>query len=384
MLRKHKKTKMILFSLTILPVILLTGCNTKINNTNTKSIPVNTAAVIEKSIPIYIDSFGNLSADSTVDIKTQVSGKLIKTYFDSGESVKRGTLLAEIDPETYQTQYDYDRAQLTNAVADYNLKKYYVQKNQKIASSGALAAQNYEKMKADLEMSAANVKIYQAKVKMDKINLQYCKIYSPLTGVIGLSSVSAGNVVAVNETLLNIKSINPLWVDFTLPSKNLDRLKKAISNNKLKVYITVHSLDKYGNATVNKIYEGSLNYLNNTTNKTASTISLSAEIPNEKLNLLPGEYVNVRVILGEEKGALLIPVSAVKVGPGGKYVYIVEQNNIVKQVYVTTGDRYDNNILVIKGNVKAGDKIVTVGQQNLYPGAVASVVQPDKSTSKTA
>ena len=220
MLRKHKKTKMILFSLTILPVILLTGCNTKINNTNTKSIPVNTAAVIEKSIPIYIDSFGNLSADSTVDIKTQVSGKLIKTYFDSGESVKRGTLLAEIDPETYQTQYDYDRAQLTNAVADYNLKKYYVQKNQKIASSGALAAQNYEKMKADLEMSAANVKIYQAKVKMDKINLQYCKIYSPLTGVIGLSSVSAGNVVAVNETLLNIKSINPLWVDFTLPSKN--------------------------------------------------------------------------------------------------------------------------------------------------------------------
>ncbi|MCP4180954.1 MAG: efflux RND transporter periplasmic adaptor subunit [bacterium] len=384
MFNKYLRTKMMLLSLIIFPVVLLSGCNTDTNTTKLKSKPVNTATVIAKSVPIYVDSFGNLSADSSIDIKTQVSGKLIKTYFDSGESVKKGTLLAEIDPETYQAQLDYDNAQLTNAVADYKLKKYYVEKNQKIASRGAMSAQDYEKMKADLAMSIANVKIYQSKVKIDEINLKYCKIYSPINGIIGLNSVSAGNIVAANDTLLDINSINPLWVDFTLPSKNLDRLKASISKKSLPVYITVHSLNSYGNDSIKKTYEGSLNYLNNTINKSASTISLSAEVPNSKLELLPGEYVNVRVILGEEKNAILIPVNAVKIGPKGKYVYTVGKNNIVKQVYITTGDRYDNNILLITGTIKAGDQIVTVGQQNLSSGAVATIIDPNKTTLKAA
>jgi len=384
MLKKYIKTKLILLPAILLPIFFIAGCNTETNKVRLESKPVNTAVAIEKSIPIYIDSFGNLSADSAVDIKTQVSGKLIKKYFDSGESVKKGTLLAEIDPETYQVQYDYDKAQLINALANYKLKKYYVEKNKKIALNGALSAQDYEKMKADLAMSVANVKIYQAKVKMDEINLNYCKIYSPINGVIGLSNIDVGNVVAVNDTLLNINSINPLWVNFTLPSKNLERLSTAISNNSLKVYITVHTLNMYGNDTVKKTYEGSLNHLNNTVNKSSSTISLSAEVPNDKLDLLPGEYVNVRVILGEHKNAVLIPVNAIKIGPKGQYVYTVGKDNIVKQIPITTGSRYDNNILIIKGDIKAGDEIVTVGQQNLYSGAVVEIMQPDKLTTKTA
>jgi RND family efflux transporter MFP subunit len=363
--------------------LLLTGCNeTKSNVAQEKPKLVQSGEVISKTAPIIIESFGNLSADISVDIKAQVSGQILKTHFSGGQIVNKGDLLVEIDSSTYEAQLENDEAVLQENKADYELKKFYVDKNTDLAKKGVMSSQDFEKMKSELTKADAQIKVSEANIKLDKINLGRCKIYSPVDGLVGLDSIGEGNVISDNDTLLQVNKVNPISVDFTVPESNLFRLKTALDEGDLKVSIFISSLDKDGREKIVKEYDGILEYLNNQTNLTGSTVSLSATIPNNDGNLLPGQYVTVKLQLGIKEDTKMVPVDSVQINSQGKYVYLINNKNKVEMMNIDTGRQFGDYIELISDDIKNGDKVVTVGQQNLANNSLIKITDESIKESK--
>ena len=376
----NKKSR---FVVCLLIIVLLTGCNeTKKNVQKSKVVSVQSGKVISTATELSIESFGNLSSDNSVDIKAQVSGQILKTYFEGGQTVNKGDLLIEIDSSTYEAKLENDEALLNENKADYKLKKFYVEKNKSLAEKGAMPAQDYEKMKAELAQAEAKIKVSEATIKLDKINLERCKIYSPLDGIVGIDSIGEGNVISENDSLVQINKINPINVDFTIPESNLLRLRSALEKKSLKVFIYVASIDRTGREKNIHEYEGSLKYLNNQTNTAGSTISLSASISNDDGYLLPGQYATVKLQLGRREDTKMVPVDSVQINRNGKYVYLINGENKVEMTNINTGRQYGNYIELISDEVKKGDDVVTVGQQNLTNNTIVKTTNEENDTSE--
>lgn len=362
------------YNFIFLLLLFLSACTDSSKIISKPKPKVQVASVVVKDIPIYVDTFGTLSESQNVNIKPKVSGEIKHIYFEKAAFVKAGDLLLTLDTAIYEANALNDEAAIKQDIADAKLKEYLVSKNAPLVQKGALPKQDYERMKTDLEGSLAKIETDRAKLLLDKINIEYCSISSPIDGVVGINNTDVGNYVTPSEILLNIKDTTKLYVDFTLPEKNIARLKKALANGDLKILIYVKKLNN-NNETKNKEYEGVLSFLNNTSDPATGTISLRAEINNKKNQLLPGEYADIKLLLGTRKDAILVPKSAVQLGPEGQYLYKLKDNSIVEMVSVHTIGADDKNfILDPKSGISRIDKIVTVGLQNLSTGVKVEIV----------
>lgn len=343
--------------------------------------PVQSGTVITQSVPNYIESFGYLNSINNVDIQSQVTGKIGKSYFKEGQKVKKGDLLFTIDSRIYQAAIDGANAQLKSDLADVKTKQYIVDKDRKLAQTQAIPQQDFVKYVTELEMAQAAVELDKATIEQNQINLDYCKITSPIDGITGKREVDAGNIVTANSgpTLVNIKSIDPLYVDFTIPEKNLFRLRDSMSKNKLQVVV---KFEEFGvqEDKASALYTGTLDFINNEVSNKTGTIFLRAVIPNPKEKLWPGQFVRVYLILDIEKNALLVPYISVQQGLKGYYLFAIENNKAILH-YVTPGLRQDDYVSIKtdkKDTIKVGDKVVTVGQMGLAPNVSVKVVKENK------
>jgi len=377
-----KKKLLSLLLVGIIPVAFLSGCGDKPKTAVVQPVIVNAAKVEAKTIPINIETFGNLVSQNNVDVKAQISGQIDKVNFIEGSHVKKGELLFEINSDTYQAQLDADNATLKEDMANVNLQKYYVTSNASLAEKGALPIQTYQKMKVDLEMALAKVEADQASIKMDEIQLARCKIYSPIDGVAGLNRTSEGNVVSIGDTLVNIQQISPLRVNFTVPAENLERIENAIENKSLSVKLIIKDVSKDGYSYVTSTYDGTLDQLNNQLNNNGSTITLSAIVDNKNEKLLPGEYSIVVLNLGDIQNAVMVPVSAIQTNSTGTYVFVINPQNKAQLVYIKTGNTYNNWVQIVSDNIKIGERVVTVGQQNLNDNSLVAIVNDNSDSGK--
>lgn len=367
-------------SVTLLLALFLSACGdpSKIITKPNPKVQLTNASI--KDIPIYIDTFGTLSESQNVNIKPKVPGEIKRIYFEKAAFVKAGHLLLTLDTAIYEANALNDEAAIRQDAADVKLKEYLVSKNAPLVQKGALPKQDYEKMKTDLESSLAKIETDRAKLLLDKINLEYCSITSPIDGVVGIDNTDVGNYVTPADILLNIKDTTKLYIDFTLPEKNIGRLQKALKNGNLKIFIYVKKLTN-SNKTKIKEYEGSLSFLNNSSDATTGTISLRAEIDNKNNELLPGEYADIKLLLGTRKDAILIPRSAIQLGPEGQYLYRVGKNNIVERIAVHSVGSYGNDFVIdSKSGISNGDRIVTTGIQNLSAGIKVDIIKTETSS----
>jgi len=368
--------------LPIIFTLLLSACgdsNSKIMNKPNPKVQVASAVV--KDIPIYIDTFGNLRESQNVNIKPKVSGEIKNIYFEKAAFIKKGDMLLTLDTAIFEANALNDKAAIKQDTADAKLKEYLVSRNASLAQKGALPKQDYEKMKTDLEGSLAKIETDRAKLLLDTINIEYCAIRSPIDGVIGIDNTDVGNYVTPADILLNIKDTTKLYIDFTLPEKNIGRLKEALKNGDLKVFIYVKKLTN-NNKIKNKDYEGVLSFLNNSSDVATGTISLRAEIENKNNELLPGQYADIKLLLGTRKDAILVPRSAIQMGPEGHYLYKLKDNNMVDTVPVTTVGVYEKSfVLNNKSGISNGDRIITVGLQGLATGMKVDIIEPPKDIS---
>lgn len=348
-------------SLFLISLLFLTSCAKKQVKHEIPPRPVETAVSIQKDVPIYIDSFGNLNSFYDVNVQSQVTGKILDVHFKEGDIVKKGDMLFTIDPAEFKANFDKAIASVAQDEADLKMKKDTLERNRKLVEQNLVSKQDFEKYETDVESAEATLRFNQANVELQKINLEYCGIKSPIDGITGKRLVDPGNIVPENTgpVLVNIKSIDPLYVDFTIIERDLERARSSMAESKLTVQIITDDGNKYS---------GSLEFLNNAVDNTTGTISLRATIPNPDKKLWSGQFVRVKLILGTEKDAALVPYSAVQIGQKGYYLFAVTSDNKADLRIVKVGSRQDDDI-VIEDGIKAGEKVVTVGQMGLSPGA---------------
>ena len=338
------------------------GCIIKSRKDAVQPRLVQTAVAYRKTVPIYVDSFGTLSSPENVDIRAQVTGKIIEVNFNQGEEVTKGQLLFTIDPAPYKAELDKAEAALEQDMVELKFKTDTLKRNVHLVEKDLISKQEYENYQTEATALAAQVELDKANIESAKINLNYCHIKSPINGITGKRQVDIGNIVSANTgpVLVNVKKIDELYLDFTLPERNLMKVRKAMEGNILDAQISVPGEE-------GKTYSGKLEFIDNQVDDETGTFALRATINNDDRALWPGQFVTIRLILGDEKNAVLVPYTAAQIGKQGYYVFVVLRGNKADLRVVTVGSRQGDAIVIEKG-VKPGEKVVTVGQLGLSPG----------------
>lgn len=382
------RKKYLLKGVLLLIALFVYGCSKQTGTTSNTPIRVQTMQVIAKDIPININSFGTLLPYKNVDIKAQVSGQIKKIYFKEGSFIKKGELLISIDDATYKANLKIDEAVFTQDIDDYNYQKYVLEKDKKLSENGSLPKQEYLRMLTAFAQATAKIKSDQAKIDLDKIDLNYCSITSPINGIIGYIKVDEGNIItSSSDVLANIKEIDTLYVDFNVPGKDLFRIRNALTaKGEIKLTISVNS-QKNDNSDYNLQYDGTLNFLNNKAQEESSTIQLRGIVPNPEMVLLPGLFVNVKLTVGEIKNAILIPEEGLLLDNEKHYFFVVSKDGKAEKKLIDIIGTYEGYCIASDNNViNPGDRVIVTGLLNLIPGDnvkaddQSKTVLPEKTT----
>jgi membrane fusion protein, multidrug efflux system len=336
------------------------------------AVPVTIATVTQKTVPIEVHIIGNGEAYSTVVVKSRVDGQLDRVYFQEGQDVKEGELLYTIDPRPFDSALKQAQANLARDVAQEKNAQAQADRAQKLYEDGLISKEQHDQFHTTAGALAAAVRADQAAVENASIQLEYCSIRSPLTGLTGKLLVYQGNIVKANETaLVEINQISPLYVNFSVPEQYLREIKEYEARRKLEVEATLPE-------DSSRPERGVLTFFNNTVDRTTGSILLRATFPNVQRRLWPGQFVNVILRLTSRPNAVVAPSQAVQAGQTGQYVFLVNSNLTVESRPVTAGPTIGGETVIEKG-LQPGDKVVTDGQLLLFPGAKVEL----KATLKT-
>ncbi len=326
------------------------------------SVPVTVAHAERQDFPVYLTGLGTVQAFNSVLVRARVDGTLMQVPVAEGQEVKKGDVIAVIDPRPYQAVLDQamakrqqDEAQLANAKRD--LARYTSLAKQDYASH-----QQVDQQQASVAQLTAAIAGDTATVEAAQLNLSYCYITSPIGGRVGLRQVDPGNLIHANDAggIVTITQIHPIAVIFTLPQEDLPRIGAAMVQRKLPV-ATFASDGKTG------LGRGELVTLDNAIDQSTGTIKLKAVFPNTQDRLWPGQFVNARLLVDTEKNVLIVPSIAVQHGPSGLYVYVVKPNSTVARRAVAT-EADDGQVAVIAQGLSDSAVVVTGGQSRLQDG----------------
>ncbi len=334
-------------------------------------VPVTVVPVVKQNVPVYLTALGTVQALNTVTVIPQVSGKLLSIDFDEGQPVKKGQVLAQIDPRTFQASYDQavgrrnqDQSLLATARSNY-------QRSQDPKYSQYVAKINLVTQKNTVAQYEAAVAADAAAIRDAKVQLDYAQIRSPIDGLAGIRAVDPGNVVNTSTSIVTLTQLHPINVMFTLPEQNLDMVRRAAQGGDPLQVTALDRVDAHPIAS-----GGVLKVIDNQIDTSTGTFRLKSEFGNEHNELWPGQFVNVQLLVSTVDGGLVIPSQAVQRGPDGDYVYQVQGDNTVKmQPIVVAGEVGDSHVMVGSG-IKAGEKVVTEGQFRLKPGSKVNPLKP--------
>lgn len=335
-----------------------------------QAVPVLAAAAAFKDVPIIVRGIGSVQAFNKVTVKSRIDGNIVKVAFTEGQYVHQGDLLIEVDPRPYQAQLEQaeanktkDQANLENAQRD--LARYAAI----VGNQLAVTRQQYDAQRATVQQLGATVESDQAQIDAAKLNVAYCSITSPIDGITGLRLVDIGNLVQASAAtpLVVVTQIKPIFVTFTIPERDLDRVRQAMAQRPL----TVLAFNGDDNT---ELASGTLKLVNNQVDQSTGTVTLKAEFANQDAALWPGEFVNAHLVLNVVKNGVTIPAAAVQMGPTGPFVYAIKSNSTVAAQPVTVTEAAAGTALIGKG-LQAGDKVVVSGQTDLSPGVEVAVKQ---------
>jgi len=340
-------------------------------------LPVTVDTVKTDNVPIYLSALGNVTPTFTVTVKTQINGQLLSVLFKEGQMVKKGDLLAEIDPRPYQaqlTQYEgqleRDQALLANALVD--LKRY-----QQLWKQDSISQQTLATQQSLVQQYEGAIRNDQGLIASAKINLIYCQIVSPIDGRVGLRLTDPGNFVQTSDTtgIAVITTLNPITVIFTLPEDNVPQLLPLLSQSTTTV--------KAYNRQQSKLLDtGSLLTIDNQVDTSTGTVKLRAQFANGNNQLFPNQFVNIQLLVNTLHDAMVIPTAAIQHGIDADFVYRLNENQSVTIVPIKTVAPF-GEMTAITSALKKGQSIVIDGADKLTDGVTVTVVNANKTTPKT-
>jgi multidrug efflux system membrane fusion protein len=332
------------------------------------AVVATVATVKQQDVPIFRSGIGTVTPMQTVTVKPRIDGQLDKVGFVEGQDVKAGQMLARIDPRTLQAQLAQvqatkakDQATLANARVD--LARYT-----RLIAEDASTQQQVDTQKALVAQLEAQVKTDDAQIAYAQVQLAFTNITAPISGRVGARLVDPGNIVHAADTtgLVVINQVDPITVLFTLPEDAFQDINRALNASKsTREQLQVQAYPRTGNDLLGT---GKLILLNNQIDTASGTVQLKGSFANPTHTLWPGQYVNVRLVLGERKQALTIPAAAVKRSQTGTYVYTVDSNKAVHNQAIEVAQIQDGIAIIDKG-LTAGQTVVVDGQYKLKPGA---------------
>lgn len=340
--------------------ILTFGCQKKIEKkVSYPPTPATLAKAEGKNVRKYIDTLGTISSLHSVNVVPQVSGQIVKINFKQGQHVNAGDVLAEIDSRPYEAAVLQAQGSLRQAEAQLKIDSLDVERNKKLAKDNYIDKQTFDTLVAKVEVDKGIVETCKAALMTAQINLDWCKIKSPISGKVGLYNINSGNVVAAGSSIITtIEQVDNLYVDFVVPSQSLYDVKRFMESNGGKTHVDVSYIE---NNLGNRKTVAEVDIILNKIRYESGTAILRGKLDNKDGLFWPNQPVKVRVNLEEQKDAVLIPNICIQIGPKSHFVYVATLYKdgvyIIKQTDVEEGQLFDNDMRAVTG-VKAGEFVV--------------------------
>jgi len=325
---------------------------------------VGAATIGRGDIRVIVNALGTVTPIATVTVQTQIDGQLMEVGFTEGQLVKKGDFLAQIDQRPYQLQQAQYEGQLAHdqgllAQAQIDLERY-----KKLAEQNSIARQQYEDQVFIVQQYQGTVKLDQAQVDQQKLNIIYCHIASPVTGRVGLRLVDPGNYVQTSNStgIAVVTQMQPITVIFPVPEDDLPSIVPQLNAGK------VLEVAAYDRANVKELSTGRVIALDSQIDTTTGTVKVRAQFDNNDYTLFPNQFVNARLLLNTLHDVVTVPTAAIQRGAPGEYVYLINADNTVSVRPIKTGAT-DGPVAAVESGLAPGDRVVVDGTDRLRDGA---------------
>jgi multidrug efflux system membrane fusion protein len=333
-------------------------------------VPVRVIAAEVTDLKVQIKAIGTVTPLNTVLVQSRVSGPLQQVFFQEGQKVEAGQLLAQIDPADYKVELAQAQGQKEQNIALLKSAEQDLERFAKLKEQNTIAAQQMNAQQALVSQLKGAIKSNQAAIDAAALQLSYTQIKAPISGRLGLRAVDPGNLIQANsaEGLVTITQSSPIAVIFTIPETQLQQVRGAFREG---AALTVEAWDR---AEQLQLTSGTLTTLDNQIDIATGTLKLKAEFANQNEELFPNQFVNVRLNVAVKSAAVTIPQDAVQYGAQGTYVYMIDGNNKAQIRQLKLG-AVDNGLVAVEEGLKAGDKVVLEGLDRLRPDREVEVIQ---------
>ncbi|MFN0247813.1 MAG: efflux RND transporter periplasmic adaptor subunit [Kofleriaceae bacterium] len=332
-------------------------------------VPVRVAIAEQTDLPVWLEGLGTVQAFQQVTVRAQVDGRLDKVAFTEGQTVKKGELLAQIDPRPFRVKLLQAQGALARDKAQLeSLKKQY-ERFKSLHAQNLVAQQQVDEVAGQFGALEGAVKIDQASVEEALLQLDYAQVKAPIDGITGVRLVDAGNLIKASDPtgIVVITAIDPAAVLFTIPQDRLGAIATAMQAGEVKVEI-------FNRDGSQKLATGVVAVLDNQINQSTSTLRLKAHVPNPTRVLWPNAFVKARMLVETRKGVLVIPAVAIQRGPQGTYVYVATAEKTAEMRPVTVDLSTMDRAVITKG-LSVGDRVVIEGANQLRPGGNVEVIE---------
>jgi membrane fusion protein, multidrug efflux system len=361
------RSSILFFPLTA--VLFLSGCGSKDQVQvagaagGRPPAPVVVASVEQRDIPVQIQAIGNVEAYQTVQIRSQVNGQIQKIFFKEGEDVREGQPLFQLDKRPFQADLEKAIGQMKHDQAQAENSRIQADRYSGLEKQGIVSHEQAEQLRAQAKADASAVEADKAAVEAARVQLQYTDIVAPINARTGVLMINLGNLVKANDTpyLLQLNQVTPIYVTFSVPEANLDRVRQRFSSGQLKVLA-------YPKRQSDNPAEGRLTFIDNGVDTTTGMLKLKGTFENKDRRLWPGEFVDVALVLSTQKNAVVVPTKAIQTGQQGEYVYVVRPDSTAESRPVKTAGTYQNLTLISDG-LKTGERVIVNGQLRVAPNA---------------
>jgi len=325
---------------------------------------VGIATVRHADIPVIVEALGTVTSIASVTVTPQVSGVVTRVLYQEGQMVQKGQVLATIDPQPFQMALDQAVGARARDAAQLDAARLLLERYQVLLKQDSIARQTVDTQSALVQQLVGTLALDRANEETARLNLQWSRIVAPVSGRVGLRPIDAGNFVAAGDTtgVATITQVSPIDVVFALPQERVpDLLERRAAGASLPV-------TAWDSGRTRQLAAGSFLTLDNQIDTTTGTIKAKARFANAAGVLFPNQFVNVRVLLRTIDNALVVPVTALRHGPNGDFVYVVDAERVVSLRPVTAGISGVEDVAITSG-LTVGEQVVTEGGDRLKAGA---------------
>lgn len=333
--------------------------------------PVIAARARKGNIGVYDSGLGTVTPIYTVTVRSRVDGELMKVLYQEGDTVQKGDLLVQIDPRPYQVQLTQAEGQLAKDQAALDNARTDLTRYETLLKQNAIPEQQVATQRATVAQDEGVIKSDQGQIDSAKLNLTYTQITAPISGRVGLRLVDPGNIVHASDStgLVVITQMQPISVLFTVAEDQLPVVLKKMKGQKL-------TADAFDREMRNRVAQGTLTTVDNEIDQTTGTVRLRATFDNKDETLFPNQFVNVRLLVEEKHGVVLVPSAAIQRTSNSTFVYLVQPDSTatIRNVTIGTTEGDDSEI---NSGVQAGDVVVMTGVDRLQEGSKVTVQFPN-------